>query len=142
MIRKLEKVYGSVANLTVGVLGLVYKAGTSTLRRSASLDIIGQLTRAGASVKAYDPKVDSEELKSHREFVFCVDPYQVAKNSDALVIMTDWPEFRELDFNLIKSTMKKPVLIDARNMLDRERLVAKGFLYFGVGTGVDYGTKR
>lgn len=140
-MRKLEKAYGSVANLTIGILGLVYKAGTSTLRRSASLDVIGQLTRGGASIKAYDPKADPEEVQSHQEFTFCSDPYQVAEDSDALVFMTDWPEFRELDFDLIKAKMKKPVLIDARNLLDREQLLAKGFLYFGVGTGADYESK-
>jgi UDPglucose 6-dehydrogenase len=140
VVRKLEKVYGSVSNLTVGVLGLAYKAGTSSLRRSAALEIIEHLTDGGASVKAYDPKVNAEEVRPRQKFDFCADPYQVAKDSDALVIVTDWPEFRELDFDLVKSTMKKPVLIDARNMLDGKQLAAKGFLYSGVGTGTDDGT--
>ena len=142
VIRKLEKIYGSVGKLTVGVLGLAYKAGTSTLRRSTALEIIDRLVYGGASVKAYDPKVDIEEVKTHREFEFCEDPYQTATNSDALVIATDWPEFRELDFDLIKSVMKKPVLIDAKNMLDGRPLLAKGFFYSGVGTGLDYATKK
>jgi UDPglucose 6-dehydrogenase len=138
VIRKLEKIYGSVGKLKVGVLGLAYKAGTSTLRRSTALEIIGRLVYGGASVKAYDPKADAAELRVHREFEFCPDPYQTADNSDALIIATDWPEFRELDFDLIKSMMKKPVLIDAKNMLDGKPLLAKGFLYSGVGTGLDY----
>ena len=142
VIRKLEKIYGSVGKLTVGVLGLAYKAGTSTLRRSTALEIIDRLVYGGASVKAYDPKVDIEEVKTHREFEFCEDPYQTATNSDALVIATDWPEFRELDFDLIKSVMKKPVLIDAKNMLDGRPLLAKGFFYSGVGTGLDYAAKK
>ncbi|MFC1918929.1 UDP-glucose dehydrogenase family protein [Chloroflexota bacterium] len=142
VLKKLENIYGSVKNLTVGVLGLVYKAGTSTLRRSAALEIIEQLTHEGALVKAYDPKADPEEIQSHREFESCNNSYQVAKNSDALVIMTDWLEFTHLDFNLIKSIMKKPVIIDTRNMLDREQLVAEGFLYSGIGTGTDYGIRK
>ena len=133
--RKLKKIYGSISNLAVGVLGLTYKAGTSTLRRSAALEIIKELTSGGARVKAFDPKADLEEIRSHREFEFCADPYAVARESDALVILTDWPEFNELDFDLIKSTMKKPVLIDAKNMLDKEQLAGKGFLYHGVGRG-------
>ena len=141
VMRKLEKVYRSIDNLTVGVLGLTYKAETSTLRRSAALEIIGHLTRGGALVKAYDPKADLDEVQSHREFEFCTDPYQAARGSDALVIMTGWPEFKELDFDLVKSIMKKPVLIDARNMLDGGSLMAKGFLYSGVGTGADHGIR-
>ena len=142
VIRKLEKIYGSVGKLTVGVLGLAYKAGTSTLRRSTALEIIGRLVYGGASVKAYDPKADFEEVRTHREFQFCDDAYQTAKNSDALVIATDWPEFRELDFDLIKSVMRKPVLIDAKNMLDGRPLLAKGFIYSGVGTGLDYAARK
>jgi UDPglucose 6-dehydrogenase len=142
VIKKLKRTYGSIKNLTIGVLGLTYKAGTSTLRRSATLEIIRDLTNDGALVKAYDPKADLNEVKSHREFEFCTAPYQVARGSDALVIMTDWPEFRELDFNLVKSIMRKPVLIDARNMLDSKKLIAEGFLYSGFGTGTDHGIRK
>lgn len=135
VVRKLQKIYGSVKNLTVGILGLTYKAGTSTLRRSAALEIIRDLTSKGASVKAYDPKASLDEIRLHKEFDFCNEPYEVATGSDALVIVTDWPEFKNLDFDLIKSSMKKPVLIDAKNMLDDKQLIGKGFLYTGVGRG-------
>jgi len=135
VVRKLEKIYGSIENLTVGVLGLTYKAGTSTLRRSASLEIIKELTDKGATVKAYDPKAASDEIQLHKEFKFCPDAYSVARDSDALVIITEWPEFKELNFDLIRSIMKKPVLIDAKNILDDEQLISKGFLYSGVGRG-------
>jgi UDPglucose 6-dehydrogenase len=135
---KLRKIYGSLENLTVGVLGLTYKAGTSTLRRSASLEIIRDLTDGGTRVKAYDPKADLSEIQGHREFEFCSDPLTVAKGSDALVFVTDWPEFKELDFPRIKSLMKKPVVVDAQNMLDAERLIQMGFIYLGVGRGRDF----
>ncbi len=135
VVRKLEKIYGSVQNLTVGVLGLTYKAGTSTLRRSAALEIIKELTEKGATVKAYDPKASPDEIQSHKAFEFCADSYAVARDSDALVIITEWPEFKELDFDLIKSIMKRPVLIDAKNLLDDKLLIGKGFLYSGVGRG-------
>lgn len=133
--KKLEKVYGSVSNLVVGILGLTYKPGTSTLRRSAALEIIRDLVSQGATVKAYDPKASLEEIRAHNEFEFYPDPYEVAKGSDALVIITEWPEFRELDFGMIKSAMRKPVLIDTKNMLDSERMVEQGFRYLGVGRG-------
>lgn len=135
VVRKLEKIYGSIKDLTVGILGLTYKAGTSTLRRSAALEIIKELTNRGVTVKAYDPKAALNEVQRHKEFEFCTDPYMVARDSDALVIVTDWPEFKSLDFDLIKSTMKKPVIVDAKNMLDGEQLAEKGFTYLGVGRG-------
>jgi UDPglucose 6-dehydrogenase len=135
---KLRKIYGSLHDLTVGVLGLTYKAGTSTLRRSASLEIIGDLTDGGASVRAYDPKADLNEIQGHREFEFCSDPLTLARGTDALVFVTDWPEFKELDFSRIKSLMKKPVVLDAQNMLDAERLIQMGFIYVGVGRGRDF----
>lgn len=133
VLRKLQKVYGSVGNLTVGILGLTYKPGTSTLRRSAAIEIIKELAANGAKVRAYDPKADTEELRQHQGFELCLDPYSLAKGADALVIVTDWPEFRNLDFDLIKSLMKKPVLIDAKNMLYSKGLAGKGFIYLGVG---------
>ena len=135
VVRKLQKIYGSLKGLTVGILGLTYKAGTSTLRRSAALEIISDLTHNGAIVKAFDPKASLEEVQEHQEFEFCADPYVVAKGADVIVIVTDWPEFNNLDFDLIKSVMKNPVLIDTRNMLDAEQLITKGFRYFGVGRG-------
>ena len=135
VMRKLQKIYGSLKNLTVGILGLTYKTGTSTLRRSAALEIIKDLTNSGAIVKAYDPKAALEEVRLHKEFEFCADPYTVAKDSDAVVIVTDWPEFKDLNFALVKSSMKKPVLIDTKNMLDGEGLEEKGFIYLGVGRG-------
>lgn len=142
VLRKLGKIYGSVKNLTIGVLGLTYKAGTSTLRRSAALEIIKDLVDNGATVRAYDPKADLEEIRAHKEFKFCTNPYEVSKDSDALVIVTDWPEFRELDFDFIKSVMRRPVLIDAKNMLDSESLIAEGFVYSGIGRGTGYGIAR
>lgn len=135
VIRILRKVFGSISNLTIGILGITYKAGTSTLRRSAAIEIIKELVENGAVVKAYDPKAEMEEIRLHNEFEFCNDPYIVARDSDALVIVTDWPEFRDLDFDLIKTIMKKPILIDTKNMLDDEQVLVKGIQYYGVGRG-------
>ena len=136
VIKKLNKIYGSTKGLVIGILGLTYKVGTSTLRRSAALEIISDLIKEGAIVKAYDPKASLEEIQAHQEFEFYTDPYAVAKDSDALVIITEWPEFKNLAFDLIKSIMKKPVLIDTKNMLANEQMPEKGFLYLGVGRGV------
>jgi UDPglucose 6-dehydrogenase len=135
VVRKLSQLYGSLAGLTVGVLGLTYKPGTSTLRRSVALEIIGELTALGAAVKAHDPRANLEELPDTPDFEFCPDPYAVADGSDALVIVTEWPEFRSLDFAALKKSMRNPVLVDAQNMLDAEEMAQMGFRYLGVGRG-------
>ncbi|MDD5190921.1 MAG: nucleotide sugar dehydrogenase [Dehalococcoidales bacterium] len=133
--RKLGKIFGKIKGLNIGILGLTYKPGTSTLRRSASLEIINDLVQEGAIVHAYDPKADPEEVKKHKEFIFEKDAYDAARGMDALVIVTDWPEFKELDFNRIKKQMKHPVIIDAKNMLDSKSMIEKGFTYSGIGRG-------
>ena len=133
--RKLEKVFKTIKGLQIGILGLTYKPGTSTLRRSAALEIIGDLVKKGAVVKACDPKADLAEVRTHKEFEFCTDAYATAQNSSALVLVTEWPEFKNLDFIRIKSLMKKPVFIDAKNMLDEQQMIKYGFSYLGVGRG-------
>jgi UDPglucose 6-dehydrogenase len=133
--RKLERIFGSLRGLSIGVLGLTYKPGTSTLHRSAALEIIGDLVDRGAIVKAHDPKAVLEEIQLHKEFKFCKDPYEVAEGSDALIMVTEWPEYKQLDFELIKTKMKRPILFDAKNMLDDKLLTEKGFKYFGIGRG-------
>jgi len=135
VLKKLQKIYGSLDKLNIAVLGLTYKPGTSTLRRSPALEIINDLVSNGAVVKAYDPKAAPEEVSRHNEFEFVSSPYIAAAEADALVITTDWPEFKNLDFDSLHSSMKKPVIIDAKNMLDREKLLEKGFTYSGVGRG-------
>ena len=130
--------YGSIDNLTIGVLGLTYKAGTSTLRRSPALDVIRDLLEKGVNVKAYDPGASLTEIQVQQQllnFELSAGPYETANNSDALVITTDWPEFTRIDYTQIKSMMKRPVLIDTKNMLDGEQLHQLGFLYSGIGRG-------
>ncbi|MDD4924674.1 MAG: nucleotide sugar dehydrogenase, partial [Dehalococcoidales bacterium] len=135
VIRKLECIFGSVEGLNIGVLGITYKPGTSTLRRSSSLEIITELVKRGATVKAFDPKADMKEVKQHIEFEFCTDAYAVAENSDALLLITEWTEFKSLDYDRIRKIMKKPIFIDAKNMLDMQQMETLGFSYLGIGRG-------
>jgi UDPglucose 6-dehydrogenase len=135
VVRRLKKVFGSLSHICVGILGLTYKPDTSTLRRSISIEIIHDLISNGATVKAWDPRADREELKQHPEFETCLDAYQVARGADALVFVTAWPEFRELDFVRIKATMNKPLVIDTQNIFDPNLLIGQGFTYYGVGRG-------
>ncbi len=136
VVARLKRVYPSLRGRVIGVLGLTYKAGTSTLRRSAAVEIIRSLTAEGATVRAYDPKVDPAELQPHLDsFTFCSDPYAAATGSDALILVTEWPEFKELDFQRIRSLLRNPILLDTQNMLDADRLSQMGFVYQGVGRG-------
>jgi UDPglucose 6-dehydrogenase len=135
VIGKLRKVFGSLEGLTVGILGLTYKPGTSTLRRSAALAMVAELIAGGAAVKVHDPRANLEELPAAPDFEFCADPGAVVLRSDALVIVTEWPEFRSLDFRAIRDGMRIPLLIDAQNMLDATEMTQMGFRYVGIGRG-------
>ncbi len=132
-LRRLEATLGTLHGAQVGLLGLTYKAGTSTIRRSLALELIRALGARGASVTAYDPLADLSEADALPPFTRVADPYAVAHGADALVIMTDWSEFRTLDLRMLRNAMRGTVLIDTRNLLDATRAAAAGFAYYGLG---------
>ncbi|MGH7506706.1 MAG: UDP binding domain-containing protein, partial [Longimicrobiales bacterium] len=119
----------------VGVLGLTYKSGTSTLRRSAALDLITDLARSGVAARAFDPlaELDSRDAPA---FTRVGDPYAAADDADALVFVTPWQGIEALDLKALRARMRRPVFIDTRNHFDPERLAHHGFIYLGVGRGV------
>jgi UDPglucose 6-dehydrogenase len=133
--RKLTRRLGSLRDAPIAILGLTYKPGTSTLRRSAALEIIADLIRAGACIRAHDPRADRAELAGHPEFCFCEDVYEAVEGCRAAVIITGWDEYKALDFRHIKQRMKEAVVLDTNNMLDRETLQGLGFVYLDVGRG-------
>jgi UDPglucose 6-dehydrogenase len=134
IVHRLERFVGSLRGKAIGVLGLTYKPETSTLRRSVAVEIIRAITARGATVSAYDPKADPVELTGfQQEFAACADPYAVARGAHALVLVTAWPEFKELDFPRLRSAMVGSVFLDAANMLDPEQIAKAGFLYQGIG---------
>jgi UDPglucose 6-dehydrogenase len=133
--RRLNALFGSLERLTVGILGLTYKTGTSTLRRSAAIEIARGLKNAGATVKGYDPKAAIEELCGEDAVQFCSSAEEVAANSNALVIVTEWPEFKDLDFAALGARMKDRVLIDTKNLLEPDRLRSLGYTYSDIGRG-------
>ena len=135
VVQRLQQYFGSLGGLTVGVLGLTYKPDTSTLRRSASIEVIQDMVGRGAQVKAYDPKADQQELHLHTVFQVCEDPYMVAQDADVLVLMTPWAEFKYLDYGRIKVDMKQAVFFDPQNVLDMQQMKDLGFVYLGVGRG-------
>jgi UDPglucose 6-dehydrogenase len=136
VVHRLEKLVGSLRAKTIGVLGLTYKPGTSTLRRSAAVEIIRNIVSRGATVRAYDPKADPAEMTPFEgEFIVCDDPYAVAQGAHAIVLVTPWPEFKKLDFSRLRTPMQSHVFLDTANMLDPAQVTQSGFLYQGIGRG-------
>jgi UDPglucose 6-dehydrogenase len=120
---------GSLAGERVGVWGLTFKAGTDDLRESPSIAILDRLLEEGAVVQAYDPTVDSDRPGID----VCADPYSACEDARVLAVLTEWDEFRWLDFDKVASLMATPNVVDARNLLDRAALRRAGFGYEGVG---------
>lgn len=124
---------GTVKGKTIGVLGLAFKPNTDDMRDAPSLDIIPALQAAGAVIKAYDPESMHEAGKLLSEVIFCDGPYHAIDGADALVLITEWDQFRALDFDRVKSLMKTPTVVDLRNVYDPEAMAKRGFTYQGVG---------
>lgn len=132
-VKKLEKILGKLKNKTVGILGLTYKPDTDDMRNAPSLRLIDQLKEKKAKIKCYDP-VGIENAKKYINGVnFCKDPYEVARDSSALILVTEWNEFKYLNFYQIKSLMEEPVIIDGRNFYDGKALRDLSFKYQGMG---------
>ena len=124
---------GSVEGLTIAVLGLTFKPNTDDMRESPSLDIVRALQQAGATVRAYDP-AGMEEARGLLDGVeLCDDSYAALEAADAVVIVTEWNEFRSLDLERVKGLMNGPVMVDLRNVYDPAEMAAAGFEYVSIG---------
>jgi len=118
---------------TVAVLGLSFKPNTDDIRSSPALDIINRLREKNVTVRAYDPKALDFAREQKVDAKLCDDVYSAVTGADALVIATEWPEFRSLDLPRVKSIMNRPVIIDGRNLFEPFRLESMGFEYYGMG---------
>jgi UDPglucose 6-dehydrogenase len=122
---------------TIGVLGLSFKANTDDIRDSQPIDIIRMIQAEGGTVKAYDPVAMPNAAQVLHNVKLCNDPYEVAEGSDALILATEWNEFKNLDLLRIKQLMKQPVIVDGRNLYEPRKMREMGFVYRGVGRGYD-----
>ncbi|HEY9867290.1 MAG TPA: UDP-glucose/GDP-mannose dehydrogenase family protein [Candidatus Obscuribacterales bacterium] len=133
-IDKLQQVLKILKGKTVGLLGLTFKADTDDLRDAPALDIIQELNRLGAKVKAYDPIISQSGMRHGLTGVIVeTDPELLADGCDALVLITDWAQFQTLDYAKMAKKMHSAFMIDGRNFLDRKQLEAAGFQYVGIG---------
>jgi UDPglucose 6-dehydrogenase len=124
---------GELRGRTVAILGLTFKPNTDDMRESPSIPLITALQEMGAKVRAYDPAGMAQAKELLPDVAYCEDPYACAQGADALVIVTEWEQFRALDFARLKGEMERPVLVDLRNIYQPEEVVRAGFAYEGVG---------
>lgn len=133
-IEKLQQALKILKGKTIGLLGLTFKPDTDDMRDAPALTLIEQLSRLGARVKAYDPIVSQSGMRHGLSNVIVeTDAERLADGCDALVLVTDWAQFKELDFAKMASLMNGPVMVDGRNFLDPQAIAAAGFQYIGVG---------
>jgi UDPglucose 6-dehydrogenase len=123
---------GDVAGKTIGLLGLTFKPNTDDMRDAPSLAIVPALQAMGARVQAFDPE-GHEAVALLSGVHFKTDAYEVAEGADAVVLITEWDQFRALDLDRLKAGMRQPVLVDLRNVYNPAEMKARGFSYFSVG---------
>jgi UDPglucose 6-dehydrogenase len=135
IVRKIEEMLGGLQGRTVGLLGLAFKPNTDDMREAPSIDIAQGLIAAGATVRAYDPVAMENAHHLLPAVETTADPYALARGCDALIVLTEWNEFKNIDLEQVRDAMKTPVILDGRNIYDPVEMRALGFTYRGVGRG-------
>ena len=139
-LRVVEKLLKFVPNLkgkTIGLLGLAFKPNTDDVRDAPALTVIDEILKQGGKIKGYDPEAMNEMRKYFPQITYVASSEDAVKDVDGLIILTEWNEFRNMDLDYIKLVMKKPVLIDARNIYEPDMVIKKGFLYDCIGRKVE-----
>ncbi len=131
--RVVEACGGSVEGLTLAALGLTFKPNTDDMRDSPSLAFLPALSDAGATVRAFDPEGIAEAKKLMPELEYCTDPYEAMDGADALILVTEWNAFRALDLTRVKRLLRRPLVIDLRNIYKPEEMAAIGLAYHSIG---------
>lgn len=135
-VEKIGRHLWNLKGKTIGVLGLSFKPDTDDMRFAPSIDIAKGLLEEGAHLRLYDPRAAASArriLGDTKRTTFVQSPYEVARKADALVVLTEWPEFLEIDLKKIKKLLRHPVIFDGRNLYDPARMKKMGFEYYGVG---------
>jgi len=132
-VNKLEEMLWNLKDKKIGVFGLAFKPNTDDMRFAPSITIIQELQRRGATIKAFDPVAMDRAKQIMPDIEYCEDAYSVAKDVDAIALITEWDVFKELDLEKIKGLMRQPVFFDGRNVFEPEKMAALGFIYKGIG---------
>jgi UDPglucose 6-dehydrogenase len=133
IVDRCAKILGELKGKTISVLGVTYKPGTSTLRRSLPLEIVDLLVEKGATVKVFDPKADYSELNKKPAFSICKSIEEATENSDLVLLLTEWPEFKKFDWDAVMGKMRSAVVFDTKNHLDEKIMTSADFKYYSVG---------
>jgi len=133
ILKKIKDVLWIIKDKTIGVLGLSFKPDTDDIRNAPAMDLIYALQSEGAKIRVYDPQAMEKAKPVLGKVKFCKDSYDACKGSDCLLVVTEWNEFKELDFSRVKKLLKRPLLIDGRNMYEPQALQKSGFTYVGIG---------
>ena len=141
-IERIRQALWVIKDKQIGILGLAFKANTDDIRFAPSLEVIRRLLAEGASLRAYDQEAMDRTAAIFPEVEFCRDPYGVAEDADALLILTEWPEFRELDWHRVSEAMSRPLVLDGRNLLDPAKMTQHGFEYHCFGRRLERRTQR
>lgn len=133
IVEKLTECMGDLDGKTIGILGLAFKPDTDDIRQAPALDIINKIIDLGARIKAYDPAAMSNTKKVIGHIEYCESAYQVAQGADALILVTEWDQFKNMNLERIKGLMKGSVFIDGRNIYDADSMLCLGFDYHCIG---------
>jgi UDPglucose 6-dehydrogenase len=133
ILKRIRKILGVLKGKKIAALGVTYKPGTSTLRRSLPLEIIDLLIAEGASVKIFDPKADFKELPDPHKYTVCLSIEDALKQADLAVLLTEWSEFRNVEWKSLQPNMSAPLVFDTKNYLDGKMLEMAGINYYSVG---------
>ena len=133
MVEKIREAVGALEGKIIALLGLAFKPNTDDIRDSPALFIAEELMKAGCSIRTYDPEALEESMKVLPNMIPCQDAYQAIEGANAVVLVTEWNQFRNLDLERIRSTVKSPTFIDLRNVYEPQRMEEMGFYYVSVG---------
>jgi len=134
---KIKETLWILEDKVIGVLGLAFKPNTDDMRNAPSVVVIKKLQKEGARIKAFDPQAMEKAREELEDIEYCDDPYEVARDSEALIIMTEWNEFKEMDLGRLKELLHQSIILDGRNIYEPARMKELGFTYRSIGRGVD-----
>jgi UDPglucose 6-dehydrogenase len=137
VVLKLRKALGGLDDKVIGILGISFKPNTDDIRDAPSLEVIHLLQNEGAIIQAYDPQAMDNAKKEVKRVKFCENPYQVAEGADALILATEWNEFKQIDFKKIHTLMRQHIILDGRNLWNPDLVRSQGFKYYDIGRGTN-----
>jgi UDPglucose 6-dehydrogenase len=134
-VTKVREILGGFRGKVIAVWGLTFKPNTDDLRDAPAISIIRMLENEGAEVRVYDPVAMERAKEGLPHIVYCDSPYAAAEEADAVFLVTEWNEFKQLDMDRVRDLMRQPILLDGRNVYDPQEMRERGFIYRGMGRG-------